>query len=165
MHVVSRELVFSEFKTFESSKYVGQPPTGMKGTDDFDTVWQVFFTLSPDVNIVKEIWLVQDESEVRTTTNLLGVHYTPSGIVVMDEKLNLLELVAWCGGMWFFLTQVVFGPIVRNFFIDKKRVAIISEEEFNRKETEFIEIIDTARKSSASDLGNLETDRNERNDE
>ena len=78
--LVSKQMNVNGLNTHESSRYVGIPPTGMQISDDFDTLWQVVFTLSPEVKVSKEIWMVQDQSEERTTTMLLGLITPPQAI-------------------------------------------------------------------------------------
>jgi hypothetical protein len=71
--LIDKQLKFKSYNSYESSRYVGIPPTGMQIQDDFDTLWQVVFTLSSEVRSSKEIWMVQDQNEARTTTMLMGM--------------------------------------------------------------------------------------------
>jgi hypothetical protein len=58
--LIDKHLSVNSFSSHESSRYVGVPPLGMKITDEFDTLWSVVFSLSPEVKVNKEIWMVQD---------------------------------------------------------------------------------------------------------
>ena len=60
---------------------------------------------------------------------LMGMVRPPG---VLRDKLKVMEIIAWSGGIWIFLTQMVFGPFVRNFMVDKNKIAVISEEQFNK---------------------------------
>lgn len=65
---------FSDYQTITADEYVRMP--GEPGTipdTKFDTIWSMIITLEPTVQKKKEVWLVQDESENRTSTivNLL----------------------------------------------------------------------------------------------
>lgn len=67
---VCSTLEYKNYFQVSSNEYVCQPKTGYKQTTDFDTVWSVIFTLNPNVMEVNEVWLVQDEDEDRTSTNM-----------------------------------------------------------------------------------------------
>ena len=51
--LINKHLSVKSFNSHESSRYVGVPPLGMKITDEFDTLWQVVFAMSPEVKLNK----------------------------------------------------------------------------------------------------------------
>ena len=92
--------------------------------------------MSEDMAKSKEIWMVQDQNEERTTTNLIS-RISLATIHVDEEKqkadlYRVIEVMAFAGGIWIFLTQLVFGPIVRALFVNKQLVADLSEREFKK---------------------------------
>ena len=68
------QLEFSDYQTITADSFVRMPgePGAIPDTK-FDTIWSMIITLEPTVQKRKEIWLVQDESENRTSSivNLL----------------------------------------------------------------------------------------------
>ena len=93
--------------------------TGAVPDSKFDTIWSMLITLEPTVKKRKEIWLVQDETENRTSSivNLLerDEQEDTNDESGYDAKAinDILNLVAWAGGLWFFMTHMIIGPLIK----------------------------------------------------
>mmetsp|Transcript_19488 Transcript_19488/g.33119 ORF Transcript_19488/g.33119 Transcript_19488/m.33119 type:complete len:202 (+) Transcript_19488:1533-2138(+) len=132
-------------KDMEHRQLFDEAKVGDPYQQDFQTVYSVTFTISPFLAKRKEIWLVQDEAEARTTSliNMIermgSVMPTSSifssstqtsssdgNIIVVKNSLSFFELLAFAGGVWYFFSQMLFGTLFRSFFLDDKVVFKIS---------------------------------------
>ena len=93
------------------------PEPGVIPDTNFDTLWSMVMTLEPTVQKKKEIWFVQDASESRTSTiiNLLERDTEDLGTDYdgREDLRDLFKLLAWAGGLWFFIVHMVMQPIIR----------------------------------------------------
>lgn len=100
-----------------SDQYVRMPgEAGAIPDTKFDTIWSMIITLEPTVQKKKEIWLVQDDSENRTSTivNLLERDDEDAEDDQDSQSFDqLVNLVAWAGGLWFFIVHMVIGPLIK----------------------------------------------------
>lgn len=86
--------------------------------------------------------MVQDQSEERTTTLLLNLIKPVEETIVLGEKFNFFDFVAWSAAIWFFITQMVVGPILRMKTNNNSKV------QFQKTEVELaFDVIESARKS------------------
>ena len=44
------------------------------------------------------------------------------------------ELIAYIGGIWYVLSQVIFGPLVRRYVTEKKMIKNVSIEIFHKRQ-------------------------------
>lgn len=112
-------LIFSDYQTITSDQFVRMPgePGAIPDTK-FDTIWSMIITLEPTVQKRKEIWLVQDDSENRTSTivNLLERDDEENESDEGRESQGFdwfINLIAWAGGLWFFFVHMVIGPLIK----------------------------------------------------
>ena len=119
----------------ERKQKVRSPPEiGQIPDTPFDTLWSGIFTLDSSINKNKEIWIVQDSLENRTSlglpkankttlenstsnsTRLLkasGQTYRTQGSAdVTTDKI--IEIIAWGAGLWIFLFYMLMKPIVNH---------------------------------------------------
>jgi len=109
------------------------PEIGQIPDTPFDTLWSAVFTLDTSVNKNKEIWIVQDSLENRTSLGLPKSNkttlekdnstrrllmassqtYTNQGSAdVTTDKI--IEIIAWGAGLWIFLFYILMKPIVNH---------------------------------------------------
>lgn len=103
-----------DFKTVSHIHYAKIPALNQQPDDHFDSIFKMIFTLNPTVIVDKEIWMVQNQTTPRTTTSL-GLNFverTANG----PKKSNFFEILAFAGGLWFFMSQLVVGPLSRKYF-------------------------------------------------
>jgi hypothetical protein len=102
----------------------------------FDTLWTGVFTFDTTINKNKEIWIVQDSLENRTSLGLpksnkttlenktqgtddgsrrllksTGQTYTTQGSADVSAD-KIIEIIAWGAGLWIFLFFILMKPIV-----------------------------------------------------
>jgi len=135
---IGHKVRVSDVKSLTSIRNVGSTHVNTDFAEEYDTIYSVYFAMDPRVLKRKEIWLVQDEEEARTSTimnlmervssaykasSIFGVQTesstSASTISYTFNSMNLLEFLAYVGGLWFFITQMVLRNILEIFFIDK----------------------------------------------
>jgi hypothetical protein len=120
--------VFKSAKSLVSLKYVGAPPPGYVYTTNFDNLWSVTFSLStstykPETSDSAESG-ADEESDTEATS--LYSSLSRDGITREEEQsdfkkeengslVKYFELIAYAGGLWYFITQFVFGPFSKLF--------------------------------------------------
>lgn len=93
------------------------PEAGAKPDTNFDSIWSMVFTLEPTLTKKKEIWFVQDKDENRTSSiiNLLEIDEDQSSINNNYVSKDLIKLLAWAGGLWFFIVHMFMKPVISHF--------------------------------------------------
>ena len=95
------------------------PTFGAKFQEDSDTLWSVVFALDTSIVRNKQIWIVGDPTEKTTSSYVTKANFVSSFTVEMfvtklfDPKF--LEVVAYAGGLWFFISQMTVGLIAKNY--------------------------------------------------
>ena len=129
----------NRYMTTTYTQSVGIPQTGTSH-DSFDTLWSCIFNLEPTKITTREIWFVQNQNEKRTSTQLqlrqklMSVFGTNkmSGSSSMSPAV-WWELLAYVGGIWYVLSQMVLGPLVKKYVTEKKLMKEIGIEVFHQR--------------------------------
>jgi len=92
----------------------------------FDDLFKITFTLSPQKLMNKQIWMVQDQNEERTSTTLLLMQQAAAmaprvgqSMFTQVSNMGVFELIAFAGGLWYFISHMVLGPFVRKYLSNK----------------------------------------------
>lgn len=117
---LSNTLAAGDFKSISHIRYQKFPALNQMPSDNFDSIFNMVFTLSPQVIAGKEIWMVQNQTTPRTSTMLAFGGLNLAERVATTKKSNFFEILAFTGGLWFFLSQLVLGPISRKAFSNQE---------------------------------------------
>jgi len=140
--------VFKSAKSLVSLKYVGAPPPGYVYTSNFDNLWSVTFSLSTSTYKpakaesaeTAETEESEADEEADTEATALYSSLSRDGITREEEQpesqkeengslVKYFELIAYAGGLWYFITQFVFGPFSK-LFTNSSMVEDLSKEIF-----------------------------------
>ena len=137
--------MFKSAKSLVSLKYVGAPPPGYVYTTNFDNLWSVTFSLStstykPAKSDSAETEESEADEEADTEATALYSSLSRDGITREEKQsdskkeengslVKYFELIAYAGGLWYFITQFVFGPFSK-LFTNSSMVEDLSKEIF-----------------------------------
>ena len=137
--------MFKSAKPLLVQKSVGAPPPGYLYTTNFDNLWSVTFSLSTSTyKPAKSDSADSEESgageEADTEATALYSSLSRDGIAREEKEteykkeengslVKYFELIAYAGGLWYFITQFVFRPISK-LFTNSQMVEDLSKEIF-----------------------------------
>ena len=109
---IFNKLELRDIKKLSSTVMTSLPTFGDKAHLNFNSLWSAVISLDRRVFNAKEIWLVQNQDEARTSTlnkrRFLEAVNPSRYFQRLDfskvKQSDIFELVAYAAGLWIFLT-------------------------------------------------------------
>ena len=124
--LIDKNLKFKGFKSYDSLRYVKAPNYGSKFLEDSDTIWSVVFAMDTSMVRNKQIWLVGDPTEKTTSSYVTkAMHvssYTTEMLITKLFDPKFLEVIAYAGGLWFFISQMTVGLIAKKYALNSQTI-------------------------------------------
>lgn len=126
--LIDSNLKFKGFSSYSSLRYVDAPDYGSKFLEDSDTIWSVVFAMDTSVVRNKQIWLVGDPTEKTTSSYVTKAHqvstYTTEMLLTKLFDPKFLEVIAYAGGLWFFISQMTVGLIAKKYALNSQTIEL-----------------------------------------
>jgi len=126
--LIDSNLKFKGFKSYDSLRYVKAPNYGATFLEDSDTIWSVVFAMDTSVVRNKQIWLVGDPTEKTTSSYVTKAHhvssYTTEMLLTKLFDPKFLEVIAYAGGLWFFISQMTVGLIAKRYALNSQTIEL-----------------------------------------